>query len=524
MRVVNVSEMRAVEERAGRDFGLTSEILMDHAGHSVASSLGGRLGGELSTARILVLVGPGNNGGDGRVMGSYLSTWGARVAYYVWKEQRLDPGVDGSWIPSGAAEPADPGHLAGAFAAALATCTVVVDALLGTGTSRPLPSQMREVLDLVRQEKERRPDLLLLAVDLPTGLNADTGEVDPGTFRADITVTLAFPKLGLLFFPGAGFVGELEVGGIGLPAELTVPPGPELLDDATIRRLLPPRPLDSNKGTFGKVLIAAGSPAYPGSAYLAATAAGRIGAGLVTLAISPTMAPIYAGKLSEATFHLLPPENEGPESRAGSLLAALSGYAALVIGPGLGQAPATGAFLQAIFAGLRQIAAESRPRLVVDADGLNYLATTEHWWDQLPEETVITPHPGEMARLQKGAAVTGGGIDRLDMSRRAARGWNLTLVLKGAHTLIAEPGGSLSITAPANPALATAGTGDVLAGTIGGLLAQGLAPYDAARAGVYLHSRAGLRVAMSLGDSGLLASDLLPELPRAQAAVKVDGK
>jgi NAD(P)H-hydrate epimerase len=501
MRVVNVSEMRAIEERADREFGLTSEILMDHAGHSVASSLRTRLGGALGTGRILVLVGPGNNGGDGRVMGSYLSSWGARVSYYVWKEQRLEPGGD--------------------LAAALSTCTVVVDALLGTGTSRPLPEQMRQVLDLVRREKSGRPDLLLLAVDLPTGLNADTGEVDPGTFRADITVTLAFPKVGLLFFPGAGFVGELQVGGIGLPAELSIPPGLELLDDPTIRRLLPPRPLDSNKGTFGKVLIAAGSPAYPGSAYLAATAAGRIGAGLVTLAASPTMAPIYAGKLSEATFHLLPPESEGPQARAGSLLAALSGYAALVIGPGLGQGEATRAFLLAVFDGLRQMPAESRPQLVVDADGLNNLAATESWWDQLPKDTVITPHPGEMARLQKGARVSGGGIDRLDTSRRASHDWSLTLVLKGAHSLIAEPGGSLSITTPANPALATAGTGDVLAGTIGGLLAQGLAPYDAARAGVYLHSRAGLRVAASLGDTGMLASDLLPELPRALHAVKI---
>jgi NAD(P)H-hydrate epimerase len=381
---------------------------------------------------------------------------------------------------------------------------------------------MREVLDLVRHEKERRPDLVLLAVDLPTGLNADTGQVDPGIFRADITVTLAFPKLGLLFFPGAGFVGELQVGGIGLPAELTIPPGPELLDDPVIRRLLPPRPLDSNKGTFGKVLIAAGSPAYPGSAYLAAAAAGRTGAGLVTVAASPTMAPIYAGKLSEATLHLMPPETGDPESRAGSLLAALAGYAALVIGPGLGQSETTGAFLLAVFAGLSQIPRESRPRLLVDADGLNNLAKSERWWEGLPEETVITPHPGEMARLQKGTPVSGGEIDRLDTCRRAAHDWNLTLVLKGAHSLIAEPGGSISITAPGNPALATAGTGDVLAGAIGGLLAQGLAPYDAARVGVYLHSRAGLRVAAAVGDAGLLASDLLPELPRALHAVKVD--
>jgi hydroxyethylthiazole kinase-like uncharacterized protein yjeF len=519
MRVVNVSEMRDIEERAGREFKLTSQVLMDHAGHSVATLLSQRLGSKLSASRILVLVGPGNNGGDGRVMGGYLSAWGAKVAYYIWKEQRLESGVDESWIQSGPADrESAPG---GALQSVLSTCTVVVDALLGTGNSRPLAPGIREVLELIRNERERRPDLLILAVDLPTGLNADTGEVDPGTLRADITVTLALPKLGLLFFPGAGLVGELEVGSIGLPPELTATPtGPDLLDDLSIRRLLPTRPLDSNKGTFGRVMVVAGSSAYPGSAYLAATAAGRIGAGLVTLAVSPDMAAIYAVKLSEATFHLLPQVGEGPLSRAGSLLAALKGYAALIIGPGLGQAPATRAFLMEILAGLRRISKETRPHLVVDADGLNILATTEHWWDHLPEGTVITPHPGEMARLMTGAPVSGGGVDRLDLCRRAAHDWNLTLVLKGAHSLIADPQGSVSINAPGNPALATAGTGDVLAGTIGGLLAQGLSPYDAARAGVYLHSRAGSRVSDVLGDAGLLASDLLPELPRALKAVK----
>ncbi len=517
MRVVNVSEMRDIEERANRDYGLTSHILMEHAGRSVAESLAKRLGTKIDKCPILILVGPGNNGGDGRVMGRYLSQWGARVSYYLWKERRLEgePAATSSSPDTATAGAGDE-----ALLAVMRESSVVVDALLGTGTSRPLDTTMRQLLALVRGEKARRPELLILALDLPTGLNADTGAVDEGTLAADITVTLAFPKQGLLFFPGASYVGELEIGGIGLPAELAVPPGLTLLDADMVRNMLPRRPLDSNKGTYGKVMVVAGSAAYPGSAFLAASAAGRIGAGLVTLAVTPEMAPIYAVKLSETTFHLLPPSSETPGGRAESLLAALHGYRALLIGPGLGQSDATRTFLLAIFAGILRLPEDTRPRILVDADGLNNLAATPRWWEQLPAETVITPHPGEMARLRNGAPVSGGSIDRLQISQSSARDWNVTLVLKGAHTLIAGAGSSLSINVPANPLLATAGTGDVLAGTIAGLLAQGLAPVDAACAGVYLHSRSGLQVAQRIGDAGLLASDLLPELPLALHAAK----
>ncbi|MGO8949214.1 MAG: NAD(P)H-hydrate dehydratase [Ktedonobacterales bacterium] len=522
MRVVNVSEMRDIEERANRDYGLTSEILMEHAGHSVADSLAKKLGGDIEKRHILVLVGPGNNGGDGRVMGRYLSRWGAKVTYYVWKDRRLEDGADSPTAPAAQGTSAlQAGAADEALKAALKESSVVVDALLGTGNSRPLDSSMRDLLSLVAGEKELRPDLLIVALDLPTGLNADTGMVDEGTLPADMTVTLAFAKQGLLFFPGANYVGELEVGSIGLPDELPIPRGLELIDAATVRSLLPKRPLDSNKGTFGKVMVMAGSPSYPGSAYLACTAAARIGAGLVTLAVIEEMASIYAGKFSEITLHLLPKSDQPPSTRAQSLLAALNGYRALVIGPGLGQSEATKAFLLEVFAGIRRMPEDHRPLLVVDADGLNNLSAIPSWWEQLPKETVITPHPGEMARLRGGIPVSGGEIDRLQISQTAARDWNLTLVLKGAHTLIAGTGGLLEINAPGNPALATAGTGDVLAGTIGGLLAQGLVPFNAACSGVYLHSRAGFQVSDRLGDAGLLASDLLGELPLALHAAKL---
>ncbi len=509
MQIVTVAEMREIEQRAATEFGLDSPTLMQHAGRSVAERLRAALGGDVSKRDVLILVGPGNNGGDGRVLGRYLAEWGARVTVYAWKERRLE--VDARLIPVN-------DDLA-AVREAIAHADVVADALLGTGNARPLEPSMRHLLTLVRDERARRPGLFVLGVDLPTGVNADSGAADEATPHCDLTVTLAYPKIGLFLFPAASYVGTLEVGSIGLPPGMRVETLVAQLDAAFIRPLLPPRPLDSNKGTFGKVMVLAGSPPYPGSAYLVATAAGRVGAGLVTMAVPPDLAPIYAAKLTEATFHLLPPSDADPAARADSLLAALAGYRALVAGPGLGQSDATRAFLECLFAGLKSLPVADRPRLIVDADGLNNLSTLASWWDRLPEETVITPHPGEMSRLLGGAKVSGGGADRLDAARHA-REWRHVVVLKGATTLIASPDGRLRLNWPGNPALATAGTGDVLAGAVGGLLAQGMPPFDAASAAVYLHSRAGFLVSNRLGDAGLLAGDLLDQLPLALSTSK----
>lgn len=505
MKVVTVDEMRMIERRAESEYGLTSPILMEHAGLSVAERLRLYLDGDVSNRDVFVLAGPGNNGGDGRVMARYLADWGAQVTLYAWKERRLEAGA--RYIPVG-------DDLA-AVREAISRADVVADALLGTGHSRPLDPTMRQLLALVRYEKRQRPQLTILAVDLPSGLNADTGAVDEGTIPADLTVTLAFPKVGLLLFPGASYVGELFVGGIGLPDKMAIPIDFEMLDAAFVRPLLPLRPLDSNKGTFGKVMVVAGSSLYIGAAYLAAAAAARVGAGLVTLATTAERAPIYAMKLPEATYHLLPSESASPEARAGSVLDGLEGYRALVVGPGLGQSDDTRAFLERLFAGLQVMPEDDRPRLIVDADGLNNLSHIERWWERLPARTVITPHPGEMARLRGGERVSGGGPDRLDATLEAARSWNLVVVLKGAATLIAAPDGHLRVNWPGNPALASAGTGDVLSGCVGGLLAQGLPPFDAATAAVYLHSHAGHLVSERIGDAGLLAGDLLSEIPVA---------
>ncbi len=511
MKIVSIDQMRDLEARADRELGMSSRVLMENAGRS-AADLFRRWAGDVAGKNAVLLIGPGNNGGDGLVIARHLKSWGMRVTLYLWKEgQMVLGGVGGLAIPVRD----DLKHLQ----VALDSADFVFDAILGTGRSRPLDPTMRAALALVREERRKRADLRLVAVDLPTGVNADTGEADEGAAAADLTITLANPKLGLFFFPGAALVGDLLVGSIGLPAGMDEAIRLEMLTAALVRQELPPRPLESNKGTFGKVMVLAGSPPYPGSAYLAATAAGRVGAGLVTLAVGPEMLPIYSVKLSEATFAPLPAEQAAPEARAEALLRALEGYRALVMGPGLGRSETTRAFLSRVLDRIRALPDAERPRLVVDADGLNNLATLERWWERLPQESILTPHPGEMRRLCGGQQVSGGGPDRLEITQARAREWGQIVVLKGACTIIAAPDGRARINWRGNAALATAGTGDVLAGAIAGLLAQGMTPYEAASAGVFLHSRAGHIACDTLGDAGLLASDLLSLLPAARKQI-----
>jgi ADP-dependent NAD(P)H-hydrate dehydratase / NAD(P)H-hydrate epimerase len=507
MHIVTVAEMRELETRADHEYGLTSHILMENAGKSAAEILAEHIRHQraVTDLEFLVLVGPGNNGGDGLVMARYLEKWGGLISLYHWKEQRLT--IYGKDVPEKDTHEK--------LEEVIQRARYVLDALLGTGVSRPLPESMRSLLGRVRQEREKRDTLRVIAVDLPTGMNADTGEVDPGTIPADITITLACPKQGFFFFPGRDYMGELFVGDIGFPAELEQQLQTEMLTAPLVNAILPKRPLNSNKGTFGKVMLLCGSPAYPGSAYLAGSGAGRIGAGLVTLAVTRQMHPIYASALHEATFLLLPDETAESFERTDALMDHLDGYRTLLMGPGLGQSPAIREVILQVLEQLRAMPGEQRPHLVIDADGLNNLSALERWWTLLPAGTVITPHPGEMGRLCHGLTVSGGNIDRLELTRSKAREWQVTLVLKGACTIIAEPDGRTRINWSANPALASAGTGDVLAGMIAGLLAQKVTPFDAASAAVYLHTAAADLVSSEIGYAGLVATDLLPKIPRA---------
>jgi NAD(P)H-hydrate epimerase len=313
----------------------------------------------------------------------------------------------------------------------------------------------------------------------------------------------------------------------------------EMLTSDYARRVLPARPSDAHKGSFGKVLVIAGSLHYPGAAALASASAARVGAGLVTLGASRTVLAL-AGRTPEITLLPLPEGDWGAvgPNALDELGTRLEGYAALLVGPGLGDGDATREFVRRVFGldapktrarvgffaapAAEPASGETRlpplPPTVLDADALNTLATLGDWHERLPAgRFVLTPHPGEMRRLLKADELPG---DPTEAAATAAKGWGQVVVLKGAATAIASPEGAVLLHNGHNPALATAGTGDVLAGAIAGLLAQGLAPFDAAALGVYLHAAAGARVRDELGDAGALASDLLPELPRAIRALK----
>jgi NAD(P)H-hydrate epimerase len=367
-------------------------------------------------------------------------------------------------------------------------------------------------MKLLATARESNPNLRILALDLPTGLNADTGEADPCTPFADLTVTLGFPKVGLFCFPGATRVGRLKIVDIGIPYELAEDIRLELLTDDWVRERLPRRPPDAHKGTFGHLLVVAGSRRYVGAACLASETAARVGAGLVTLAAPKGLHPIVATKLTEVIHLPLPEDDDGMlhPAAADLIKRELAAYNALLLGCGLGSSHNTQEFIKKL------LVEEPRPPmpLVIDADGLNNLSGVKDWPKHLSPQTILTPHPGEMARL------TGLKTEEIQKRRHEtalewAAGWKKVLVLKGAHTTIASPDGYCRISPFANPLLATAGTGDVLAGVIASLLAQGLTPANAACVGVYVHGLAAELLKPRFGTTGALASDVREAIPKA---------
>jgi NAD(P)H-hydrate epimerase len=554
MRLVTVAEMQAAEQGCG----VAVEQLMENAGLAVAQEAWLLLG-ELADRRILVLCGPGNNGGDGLVAARHLKDWGADVAVALLKSRPDDANlaqlaereVPTIVFEEEGREKEEGGDGFGRLEEALAGSELVIDALLGTGRARPIEGPLAEVMIRLRAARDRRLPPRLIAVDLPTGLDADTGAVDPLTVAADHTATFQWSKIGLHVLPGSQYVGRVEVVDIGIP-DAGRPGGAagqgesltyvgatiELMNDRWAREMLPARPLDAHKGDFGSALVVAGSPQYTGAAYLACMGGLRAGAGIVTLACARSIYPILAAKLTEATFEPLDDSDGYLTAREASQVhrtLAERPYQVLLVGPGLGQGGYPQAFMKALLpllAGHTSGRASSKPAptsdaegggalraLVIDADGLNNLAKMDRWPEMLALFTILTPHPGELSRLS-GLPVAEIQADRLGVARRYATEWGVTLVLKGANTIVAAADGRARISPFANPGLASGGTGDVLAGVITALVAQGLDPFNAASLGVYLHGLAAEHVRRDLGPAGMLAGDLLPALPRVMKELK----
>ena len=511
MKIVTAEQMRKIDSDAA-GIGLTTEILMENAGYAIAEETKKLLGSVIGK-HILVITGPGNNGGDGLVAARYLSNWGAKIKLYLCTQRSSDDKnfiltQDRNIITTQANQDENLTELD----RYLADSEAIIDSIFGTGKSRPVEGVFKQILTRVIQAKKNRPDLFIIAVDIPSGLDANTGAIDPSCPHANATITLGSPKPGLFNFPGAERAGAVIIADIGIPATLAQDIDTELITEHWVKSILPQRPPHANKGTFGKVLIVAGSINYIGAAHLACMGAARVGAGLTTLSTAQSLLPILATKLTETTYAPLPECEAGiiASKAAPVLQQLLPDYQVLLMGCGLGQNAEVTKFIESTLFHIPQTLPVA---LVLDADALNTLAKTPEWWQQLDKNAILTPHPGEMARL-KGVSPDEVQQKRLEIARKAAREWEKVVVLKGAYTIIAAPDGQTKISPIANPGLASAGTGDVLSGVIAGLVAQGLTLFDAAACGVYLHARAASLVTQDIGNAGMLASDLLPALPR----------
>lgn len=515
MRAVTGVQMREIDRLAQEEAAIPGLILMENAGRAVFGQAL-RMLGEPEGRRVLVLCGKGNNGGDGLVAARHLCHHGAEVRVLVTASPEEIKGDAAANLAMARAEEAMPGSrlvvrfLSGTdwedlLAQELAAADLVVDALLGTGIQGGARGPVARVIEMVN--RAGRP---VLSVDVPSGLDADTGAVNGPCVRARVTVTLGLPKVGLLVYPGAEYAGSVVVADIGIPPGLVdrVNPRVEMLEEEQVAAWLPERPAAAHKGTFGHLWVVAGSQGMVGAAKMAAMAGLRGGAGLVTLALPARQQPVAAAGLSEVMTRGLP-EEEGmlSPSALDVLKEAGRGVEAWAIGPGLGRSPGVATLV-------RDFVRWCPAPLVIDADGLWALGSDLSLLREREHPTVLTPHPGEMARLLD-STVARVQADRVAAAREAARRSGAVVVLKGARTLVATPDDRVFINPTGNVGMATGGAGDVLTGLVGAFLAQGLPAERAACVGVFLHGLAGDLAAERRGYLSLVAGDILAFLPRA---------
>ena len=539
-KITTIAQMRALEAQA-HAAGVSYESMMERAGTAVAAAISARLG-SLDGVPVLVLVGPGNNGGDGLVVARHLAQAGATVKAYCLKPRAAaDPQLIAALGAKVFVADAESDQRLRVFTNVLRGTQVLVDALFGTGARRPMPETAAQLLRKAHAHILQTPGALNVAVDCPSGYDCDTGEMDRDTMPAALTVTFGAAKFGQLAPGGADAIGDLQVADIGWPADMPALQAikPQLATAVDVLASLPPRPRSAHKGTFGTALVVAGSVNYTGAAYLAAAAAYRIGTGLVTAAVPNAIYPMLAGQLPEATWLLLPADMGVIAGKAAAVLRKELGAAnALLLGPGWGQEKPTAEFLRQLLQDGERVGKESGmgfgvrsaiataaaqpvnlPPTVVDADALKLLTAIDEWWLRLPAPAVLTPHPGEMGVLS-GLGRDAVQADRIGVALRCSAQWGHVVLLKGAYSVVAAPDGRVTVQPFATAALARAGTGDVLAGMTVGLLAQGVAPYEAAVAAAYLHGLAGQLAAARVGAmASVLAGDVLAAIPAALQAV-----
>lgn len=506
MLVVTAQEMREMDRLTIEQHRVPSLVLMERAGEGIAKALLERFG-QAARRGVLVVAGKGNNGGDGLVVARHLKKRGIPCEVVLLAERNeLSPdaaeNLRALFRVRGRVYEAPRPPLT-VLKQKLKRKGLIVDAILGTGLKEEVKGLYREAIDIINAS-----GLPVVAVDIPSGLDSDRGRLGTAV-RADMTVALGFPKVGEVTYPGLFHVGELVVLDIGIHPEAVekVQPRTALLEEKDMGRLIPPRRADAHKGTYGHLLVMAGSRGKTGAAILACRSAMRVGAGLVTLAAPRSLNNVFASSLVEVMTEPLrdnPDEEMEPLSDE-SWRRLLERKSALLFGPGVG-------VKDSVRTALRWLLKNLELPWVIDADGLTLLVEELERLRNARTPPVLTPHPGEMARLigSDSAAVNS---DRVGIARSFARDRRCYLVLKGARTVIATPEGKVFINPTGNPGMASGGMGDVLAGILGGLLAQGYSVEDALRLGVFLHGYVGDQIRKAKGEMGMIASDVLEALP-----------
>ncbi|MBI5236057.1 MAG: NAD(P)H-hydrate dehydratase [Deltaproteobacteria bacterium] len=513
MKLATAKTIKKIDHAAVSMYGMRSIQLMENAGAGVAGVAVKEFGGRIEGRKVAVIVGKGNNAGDGYVCARLLANMGARVTVFslassnelkgdcllnerIWRQMHGEVRS----IADGASFRNERNRNS------LKHASIVVDAIFGTGLSVPVSGVYADAIKLINELGKK-----VVSIDIPSGIDATTGAVLGIAVKAAVTATMAMPKLGTYIYPGREYAGRLETIDIGCPACL--------LTDETIKENLVTgrwvagilkkmrRPPDSHKGSFGHTLIIGGSTGKTGAPYMAAMGAMRAGAGLATIALPKGLEPMMSAKTTEVMTLGLPDEKDGtlgPEA-AKVVIKAMRSKAVICIGPGLGFSSGSTSLVSSI------IGRAGAP-VVIDADGLNAVAASVAALKKAKTPLVLTPHPGEAARLL-GKDISAVQSDRVGAARTLAERAGAVVLLKGASSVVAEPDGCIYVNPTGNPALATAGTGDVLSGIVAGLLSRGLSPVEAASCGAYLHGKAADDYKTLHGGTGMIATDLLQLIP-----------
>jgi NAD(P)H-hydrate epimerase len=526
LKALTAAQMREADRLTTERYGIPGLELMENAGTAIVEFLREKFA-DITKRKILVLCGKGNNGGDGMVVARLLKDSGSAAVVFLFANpgvvegdaavnlKRWQQGLGELYVVTSDAEwqSARP---------ALAEADLIVDALLGTGLRGPVQGILGTVITNLNEARaKRRRKTVVVALDMPSGLGSDTQDFDGPVVAADFTVTLTAPKVGQLVLPHSSCCGSLIVKDIGTPPELLESDSHlkiHWIEPAEFRALPLLRDSVANKGTYGHALIVAGSVGKSGAAILAARGALRSGAGLVTVATPHEVLPIVAAGMPEMMTASLASTESGTASLRnldyGKFAEIVKGKSVLAIGPGLSMQSETKQFI-------RQVVKESELPIILDADGLNaFDGAAESLNERRTAAMVMTPHPGEMARLL-GITVKEVQARRLDVALEAAGRWRAHVILKGFHTILATPSGQSYINTTGNPGMATGGTGDVLTGILAGLTAQfGVDDWSRVLSfGVYMHGLAGDIAASRVGEAPLIASDLIDAIPETYARV-----